>query len=262
MGAHFNPPPGWPQAPEGFRPEPGWQPDPSWPPAPPGWPLWIAADRPHTSRWAIASFVAGLLGFTIVGSVVGIASGLRALGRIRKTAQGGRRLAIAGLSLSGFWIVLLAVVLATGVTTGTTSSGSAGSAGSPGAMGTRRVGVFALDTGDCFDNPSGTRAVTSVEVMPCTAAHDAQVYAKFNLPRGSRFSYPGQAKVGRLAAVGCNSRIGASLDRLKLPRGTSIRLLYPLMGSWLLGRRTVSCVIVSPAPNLTSSVLQFRAATG
>src|SRR5215469_2755274 len=35
MGMRFNPPPGWPPAPEGWAPGPGWQPDPWWPPAPP-----------------------------------------------------------------------------------------------------------------------------------------------------------------------------------------------------------------------------------
>jgi hypothetical protein len=42
----FNPPPGWPPAPEGWRPLPGWQPDKSWPPAPPGWRLWIEDPPP------------------------------------------------------------------------------------------------------------------------------------------------------------------------------------------------------------------------
>jgi Domain of unknown function (DUF4190)/Septum formation len=39
VGLRYNPPPGWPPAPEGFVPPPGWEPDPSWPPAPPGWQL-------------------------------------------------------------------------------------------------------------------------------------------------------------------------------------------------------------------------------
>jgi hypothetical protein len=39
VGLRYNPPPGWPPAPEGFIPPPGWEPDPSWPPAPPGWQL-------------------------------------------------------------------------------------------------------------------------------------------------------------------------------------------------------------------------------
>lgn len=41
MSARFNPPPGWPAAPNGWTPPPGWTPDPSWPPPPPGWSLWV-----------------------------------------------------------------------------------------------------------------------------------------------------------------------------------------------------------------------------
>ncbi|MGN6129623.1 MAG: DUF4041 domain-containing protein [Nocardioidaceae bacterium] len=37
----FNPPPGWPQPPEGWVPPPGWNPDPTWPPMPDGWQLWL-----------------------------------------------------------------------------------------------------------------------------------------------------------------------------------------------------------------------------
>lgn len=44
----FNPPPGWPQPPEGWRPGPDWQPDPSWPPAPPEWQFWVPAVTAET----------------------------------------------------------------------------------------------------------------------------------------------------------------------------------------------------------------------
>jgi len=41
-GLVFNPPPGWPSPPDGWRPPAGWTPDPSWPDPPEGWQLWIA----------------------------------------------------------------------------------------------------------------------------------------------------------------------------------------------------------------------------
>lgn len=44
----FNPPPGWPEAPEGWLPPEGWQPDPSWPAAPPGWELVFDLPDPDT----------------------------------------------------------------------------------------------------------------------------------------------------------------------------------------------------------------------
>lgn len=36
----FNKPPGWPDAPEGWVPDPTWTPDPAWTPPPPGWDFW------------------------------------------------------------------------------------------------------------------------------------------------------------------------------------------------------------------------------
>ena len=37
----FNPPPGWPKPPKGWRPAANWSPDPSWPDPPEGWQLWV-----------------------------------------------------------------------------------------------------------------------------------------------------------------------------------------------------------------------------
>ncbi len=39
----FNPPPGWPAPPAGWKPPAGWTPDPSWPDPPHGWELWLPA---------------------------------------------------------------------------------------------------------------------------------------------------------------------------------------------------------------------------
>lgn len=40
----FNPPPGWPRMPEGWRPGPGWEPEPSWPTPPSGWSFLVDPD--------------------------------------------------------------------------------------------------------------------------------------------------------------------------------------------------------------------------
>ena len=41
----FNPPPGWPPVPVGWKPPAGWSPPVDWPPIPDGWPLWIGGDE-------------------------------------------------------------------------------------------------------------------------------------------------------------------------------------------------------------------------
>lgn len=62
--------------------------------------------------WAIASFVIGLAG----GTLLGILFAVRALSQIRDTGQSGRSLAIAGLILSTLWIVYIITLIATGHT--------------------------------------------------------------------------------------------------------------------------------------------------
>lgn len=53
----FNPPPGWPQPPSGWRPPVGWTPDPDWPDPPEGWQLWLP---PEGSEISEAGTVPGL----------------------------------------------------------------------------------------------------------------------------------------------------------------------------------------------------------
>ena len=48
----FNPPPGWPKPPEGWRPPAGWTPDPSWPDPPDGWQLWPPAGNDPAAQKA------------------------------------------------------------------------------------------------------------------------------------------------------------------------------------------------------------------
>lgn len=44
MSFRFNPPPSWPQPPQGWMPPADWRPDPSWPAPPEGWQLWVPVD--------------------------------------------------------------------------------------------------------------------------------------------------------------------------------------------------------------------------
>jgi hypothetical protein len=262
----FNPPPGWPPPPADFIPPPGWRPDPSWPPPPPGWRLWVddqpipgaqpwpAAPPPgygpsqppakaKTSGWAIASFVLGLLTIVLLSVIFGIV----ALQRIKRLGQRGRGLAIAGLALSGTWVVagILVLVLvnlssATRSPTGEITHGG-------------HLSVFSLSVGDCFNNPPGATHLGSVAAIPCSQAHNAQVFAKFNLS-GSILSYPGNAAVTRLATNGCNARLGV-LDKSKITDSMTIRFLVPLQETWLADKHAVTCMIVNSAANITSSVL-------
>jgi hypothetical protein len=219
---------------------------------------WVP-QAPGTSGLAIAALILGLLGFTGIAAILAIIFGIIALTRISRLGLRGRGMAIAGLVLGCGWIGL--VVLGIGLaaisyqaapsTAGAPSSGSI--TGSPAAG--QRISVFSLVAGDCFDNPTGTAAqsVSTVVQTSCNQPHNAQIYATFKLT-GSIFSYPGQAKIRRLAQDGCNARTKA-MNRAAVTDAMTIRFLFPVEGAWLGGQRTVSCMIVNPTTTLRSSVL-------
>ena len=248
MGLRYNPPPTWPPPPPGFTPKRGWQPDPAWPPPPAGWPFWVDDDEPaagpdRPSRWALASFILGIFAvvpLSVIFSLVGLA-------RIRRLGQRGRGLAMAGLILSLGWIAVFAAVGLAGHGRATPPS-AADQITHP-----VDLGVFALATGDCFDNPAGSRDIGTVTAIPCTRPHDAQVFAKFDL-RGGDSSYPAAAVLNKLADDGCNSRTGR-IDRARTTGAMTIRVLFPAEDAWAGGQRTVCCLIVNRQPTLKTSLL-------
>lgn len=251
--------------PEGFVPPPGWQPDPSWPPPPAGWQLWIPEGtgglpgagpgqygpyrlpaKPGTNGFAVASLVLGILGLFTISAILGIIFGCIALVRIRRVPQKGKGLAISGIALSCVWLAALVTLIAAGVLAGGAQRTAGGQVGKRGSM-----DIFALRLADCFNNP-GAHSISSVTAIPCTQPHDAQVFAQFNAT-GS--GYPGSTALTRLATAGCNARIGGNVDRSKITATMDIRFIFPLPASWQAGHRRISCLIVDPNPDLTSSLL-------
>ncbi len=202
------------------------------------------------SAWAIASFAVGLLGAFLLSVIFAFI----ALGRIKRFGQRGRGLAIAGLVLSGLWIILIivAVIGDSGAATRSSTTGIITHRG--------RMNVFSLKVGDCFDNPAGAKSVHTVTAIPCDQPHNAQIYAKFRL-RGSDLSYPGGATVAQRARSGCNSRTG-SVNKSMTTSAMTIRIFLPAEVAWITGQRTVSCMIVNPKADLTSSLLNSTPAAG
>jgi Domain of unknown function (DUF4190)/Septum formation len=214
----------------------------------PGMPYTSAGQSPasgKTSGWAISSFILGLLGVFVLGAIFCFV----ALGRIKRLGQRGRGLAIAGLVLSALWLVVIVIVVVVNNLGSATRSPATGAITQGG-----KLSAFSLAVGDCFNNPPGATSLTSVTAIPCSQAHNAQIYAKFNLA-GSMVSYPGDTALTRDATNGCNAHISV-LDKSKITNSMTIRFLFPQQDSWIAGKRTVSCMVVNSAANLTSSVLK------
>jgi hypothetical protein len=106
--------------------------------------------------------------------------------------------------------------------------------------------VFKLQTGDCVSAPNGQ----VVSVLPCSAPHQAEVFATFALP-GS--AWPGTAAVQAQASSGCASRLTGYLNP-QLAISLAQSYVFPNKVAWTAGTRTVICEVQAASGQLTQSV--------
>jgi hypothetical protein len=209
-----------------------------------------AAPKDGTNGLAIAALILGILG----GVLLSVPFGIAALVQVRKRPQRGKGLAIAGLVLSGGWILVIGVLIVAAVALQPPGQPHrSASTGQITAKGT--TSIWSLHAGDCFQNPSADQAllgVTSVTVGPCTTPHNAQIFAQFS---ATGASFPGNSALDKQATVGCQAQIAGHLDKSKLTGAMSLHFLLPQQQSWADGHRTISCFVVAPTSSLTSSLL-------
>ncbi|GAA2701530.1 DUF4190 domain-containing protein [Actinoplanes palleronii] len=228
------PPPygGYPQQPYPGQayPQPGY----------PGQPYPMYGQQPDSGRtngFAIASLIFGIL-----GGLLGIVFGLIALGQIPKRGDRGKGLAIAGLSLSIAWIVLIVGIVAVGNAVDNGKDTSTTTATRPTAVTTEPADVRTdkLAAGDCIATLTDSETVYDLPVVACTQSHEGEVYTVFTLASGV---FPGEAKVEAEAEKRCDKEIepyaiGTFTD-------AEIYYVYPSSQSWKVDR-TVTCIAVAP----------------
>ena len=191
-----------------------------------------AARRP-TDGVAVAALVSGLVPAIPVTLVLGPL----ALIRVGRSGARGRGLAITGLVLAGLWTVAAAVVAAAIITR------------PPPPKPVTLPHVFSLRAGQCVD--SGTDGISGVHVVSCGQAHDAEVFATFQVA-GSR--YPGAAALQQRAREGCVSRLAGYLNPELPATSLAQSFVYPGAGAWSAGERTVVCTVRSTSGPLVGSV--------
>jgi Domain of unknown function (DUF4190)/Septum formation len=231
----------WSPAPGGGYPPPG----PGYPGGPQGYP---AGPKPGTNGFAIAALIFGIIG----GALLGIIFGFIALSQTKKTGQGGRGMAIAGLVLSGLWILGIVAVIIVAVTTqakrddtGTINAGG-------------DVSATALQVGDCVNNLKDSNNLLSLPAVPCSQAHEGEVFAVYDLPAGP---YPSElssgADVPDSIQQSCSEKFGsyapsASTDNVGL------FVLYPLPANWAKGDHSVNCIATVQGGGTTTGSLKDK----
>ena len=103
------------------------------------------------------------------------------------------------------------------------------------------LGAFAMQVGDCFDDPEGAEElVTSVAAMPCTELHDNEVYAIYDT---SFTTWPGQEAMYDESWRGCHSRFAAYVGAEWEYSTLDLAVMTPSDGSWQEGDREVVCFL-------------------
>lgn len=197
-------------------------------------PDYAAPDDEPVSKLAIAAFVTGL--FALVPLAVGF--GVAALVGIRRTGRRGHGMATAGLFLSAGWLIIAAAFGIVGMLTHGFHK--------PVTIKYHEAAVFKLRVGDCVNSPN-QQVVT---VLPCSAPHDAEVFATFSLPASA---WPGTSAISKDASSGCVSRLSGYLNP-QLATSLSQAYVYPNQTAWTAGTRTVICEVRAGGGQLTGSV--------
>ncbi|MET8147322.1 DUF4190 domain-containing protein [Actinoplanes sp. NPDC049668] len=183
----------------------------------------------RTNGFAIASLVLGSLG----GVLLSVIFGLIALRQIDQRDEKGRGLAIAGLALSGFWVLVVVAVFVF-VPSGFEPEQDPH---------VDRAHSKVLAPGDCLDADLD-------EVLPCTEPHAGEVYTVFTLPDGP---YPGDAEVEAEVEKRCVRSFEPYVEAAS--EDMELRYLGPSRLSWPLSR-TVTCIAADPAGTLTGSLVK------
>ncbi|MDQ7908156.1 DUF4190 domain-containing protein [Phytohabitans sp. ZYX-F-186] len=241
--APWNQPPQdqWGQPPSGQWGQPGqWgqQPPGQWGQQPPG--QW--GQQPQTTNgFAIASLIFGVLG----GILLSVIFGFVALSQIRRRGQSGKGLAIAGISLSGAWVlVIVAVAVVGALSSGTDPDG-------PTLADSGDVDVQELAPGQCINGLKEGRAIGDLPAVACTEPHEAEVFAVFELPGGG---FPGDQEVAKLAEDGCVERLDTHAPKVADDPSVEVYFLHPTRTSWRLGDHSVACVAMSSTGKVTGSI--------
>ena len=180
----------------------------------------------------MAALVSGLVPAIPVTLVLGPL----ALIRVGRSGARGRGLAITGLVLAGLWTVAAAVVAAAIITR------------PPPPKPVTLPHVFSLRAGQCLD--SGTNGISGVHVLSCGQAHDAEVFATFQVAGAlPRCGGPAATRARWLRAP-LAGYLNPELPATSLAQS----FVYPGAGAWSAGERTVVCTVRSTSGPLVGSV--------
>ena len=117
----------------------------------------------------------------------------------------------------------------------------------------------ALQVGDCFDAPSGNTDITSIKAIPCSQAHDSQVFSE---PPISETTYPGNSTLSTEAQTDCNGPTAQSSISSSAPSTLEVDYYVPQDANTFATQNYVICVLNASSATLTQSYVSNTGTAG
>jgi hypothetical protein len=181
---------------------------------------------PKTNWWAVVSVITGAIGMVLLSVIFGLVGLNRA-----KYGQGGRGLAIAGLVLSGLWVLGAAVVVVFMLT-----------------IGKGTVSATDVKVGDCLKEIPGNTKVFTVDTVGCDETHAGEVFAVLRMPEGD---FPGQSAIDEYQNK-CEPALASYAPSAITDDSVQLYVLYPTEETWKQGDRAVTCIATLDPPRTRS----------
>lgn len=181
---------------------------------------------PKTNWWAIVSLIFGVIGGVLISVICGIVGLNKA-----KRGQGGRGMAIAGLVLSGLW-VLAGVALVVFFLT----------------IGKGTVTATDVQVGDCLKAIPDSAKVFTVDTIGCDQTHAGEVFAVLMMPDGD---FPGQSAIDEYSNK-CEPELASYAPDAITDDTVQLYVLYPTEETWKQGDRAVTCIATLEPPRTGS----------
>jgi len=113
--------------------------------------------------------------------------------------------------------------------------------------------VFDISLGDCLLEPDGEQ-ISDVTVVPCSEAHDYELYYEFDLAEGE---FPGDEAVSEQAAAECEAQF-QTFAGIAFQDSASLwyNFFSPTQGSWSDGDRLIQCLIYEASDDQGQEIIQ------
>lgn len=231
-GGYGTPPGGYAASPGGYQaPYSPAAPTYGTPPPPPP-----PVNEPETTNgFAIASLICGIVAPCGAG-LLAVVFGIVALVQMRQRRQKGKGMAIAGLVLTGAWLLVFAAIIVISIiASGADRDPRTGDITSGG-----NIAVSSLRPGDCVNGLETGQIGLTVPAVPCSEPHEAEVYSVFDVTQGG--AWPGEDPVIQEAEDRCLRELEDNFPDEYADNQVDIFYLHPSEATWRAGDREVICL--------------------